>query len=84
MVQKDNKSKVHRAGKGQPLQMVRPWQIPDNRVRRRFPESSNPTRQLQLLLWGSTPLLKQKAGGLMYRVRSFFSRLSARFRERTP
>ena len=84
MVQKDNKSKAQKAGKGQPLQMVRPRQVLDDRIRRRFPESSNPTRQLQLLLWGSTPLLRQKAGGLMYRIRSFFSRLSARFRARTP
>ena len=50
----------------------------DYQGRRRFPESSSPYRQLQLLLSGCTPLLKQKAGGLAYRIRSFFSGLVSR------
>ncbi|MDE6899546.1 MAG: peptidoglycan DD-metalloendopeptidase family protein [Oscillospiraceae bacterium] len=62
----------------------RPSRILDYRARRRFPESSNPYRQLQLLLRGSMPLLRQKAGSLAYRFRSFLDRMIVRMRERTP
>ena len=65
-------------------QTVRPRRILDYRAHRRFPESSSPYRQLRLLLAGSMPLLRQKAGGAMYRIRSFFSKLALRLRERTP
>ncbi len=87
MTLKDNNHKARKTGKEQavqPSQVVRPRQAPDNHTRRRFPESSNPYRQFQLLVQGSMPLLRQKAGGLLYRFRSFFSRLAARVRERTP
>ena len=50
-------------------QLVRPRQSQDSR-RRRFPESSSPYRQLQLLLSGSMPLLRQKAREAVYHVRS--------------
>lgn len=62
----------------------RPRRPLNYRIHRRFPESSSPYRQLQLLLAGSMPLLRQKAGGLMYRIRSVFSKLTARIRQRTP
>ena len=61
-----------------------PSRVMDYRARRRFPESSSSYRQLQLLLRGSMPLLQQKVKSLWYRVRSFFTRLVARIRERTP
>lgn len=57
----------------------RPGSI-DFRARRRFPESSSPYRQMQLLLAGCMPLLKRKAAGLAYRLRSFFSTLAAHAR----
>lgn len=53
----------------------------DYRLRRRFPEASGSFRQLQLLLLGSMPLLRQKMKGLVYRVRSFFSGLAVKARE---
>lgn len=67
-----------------PAPARRPGRALDYRARRRFPESSSPYRQLQLLLSGSAPLLKQKVRSLAYRVRSFFDRLAVRLRERTP
>jgi len=53
----------------------------DNRTRRRFPESSSPYRQLQLLLIGCLPMVRQKASGGLYRVRSRFSALAGKMRE---
>ena len=53
----------------------------DYRLRKRFPESSSSFRQLQLLLKGSTPLLRQKLRGFVYRVRSFFSTLAVKARK---
>ena len=53
----------------------------DIQGRRRFPESSSPYRQLQLLLAGSMPLVRQKAGGAAYRLRSLFSALVSRARD---
>lgn len=93
MFQRDKK---RTAKKAQPARTAKPKHAastPDSRPRRavnyhrshrRFPESSNPYRQLQLLLAGSMPLLRQKVGGLMYRIRSVFSKLAARIRQRTP
>lgn len=73
-----------RVAPSQSSQPARPRRNMDYRARRRFPESSSPYRQLQLLLAGSMPLLRQKVRGLMYRVRSFFSELAARIRQSTP
>lgn len=56
----------------------------DCQGRRRFPESSNSYRQLQLLLSGSMPLLKQKMSGIGYRIRAFFSRAAAWMRTSAP
>ncbi len=99
MFQKENKNKAEKnktdrtARRAAPVRAAsaasssppgRPRRILDYRAHRRFPESSSPYRQLQLLLRGSMPLLRQKGGGLAYRFRSFFSKLSARARERTP
>lgn len=53
----------------------------DDQLRRRFPETSSSFRQLELLLAGSRPLLRQKLKGLAYRVRSFLSRLAVKTRE---
>lgn len=53
----------------------------NHRLRRRFPESSSPARQFQLLLAGSMPLLRQKRRSFICRVRSFFSRLAGKNRE---
>ena len=50
------------------------------RDRQRFPESNSAYRQLQLLLAGSMPLLRQRARGLMYRVRSAISEFVTRTR----
>ncbi len=76
---------AEKAGAGKSAgQTVRPRRILDYRAHRRFPESSSPYRQLRLLLRGSMPLLRQKAGGLKYQIRSVFSKLAARLRERTP
>ena len=50
----------------------------DYRARRRFPESSSPYRQLQLLLAGSMPLVRQKVRGAGSRVRSLASKLPSR------
>lgn len=61
-----------------------PSRVLDYRARRRFPESSSPYRQFQLLLRGSMPLLRQKVKSLWYRVSSFFTGMVARVRERTP
>lgn len=55
---------------------------PAYRINRRFPESSSTSRQLQLLLAGSMPLLRQKAGGAAYRFRSFFSTLALKLKRR--
>ena len=65
------------AAKRSVFQLTRPRQLQD-RNRRRFPESSSPYRQFQLLVSGSMPLLRQKVRDFLYRVRScmdeFFSR----------
>lgn len=53
---------------------------PGYRVRQNFPESSRPTRQLQLLLIGSKPLLRQKAAGVKYRIDSFRNGIVAKWR----
>jgi len=55
----------------------------DNRMRRRFPESSNSYRQLRLLLAGCMPLVRQKFAGALYRVRAPFSKLAGKVRETT-
>ena len=60
-------------------QLVRPRQVQDNR-RRRFPESSSPYRQLQLLLSGSMPLLRQKVREAIYRMRSAIDAALSRHR----
>ena len=52
------------------------------RINRRFPESNNTSRQLQLLLAGSMPLLRQKVSGAAYRLRSFFSTLALKTKTR--
>lgn len=67
--------------KAQPAaaQLVRPRQVQDNR-RRRFPESSSPYRQLQLLLSGSMPLLRQKVREAIYRMRSAIDAALSRHR----
>lgn len=98
MIRKDKKDKAQKNRKTQPPAQTRserpaaparsvarrPGRILDYRARRRFPESSSPYRQMQLLLSGSMPLLRQKVGGLKYRIRSFLSKLTARIRARTP
>ena len=61
-------------------QLVRPRRVPDYRNRRRFPESSSPYRQLQLLLSGSMPLLRQKLRDAVYRVRSAIDGVVSRHR----
>ena len=53
------------------------------RDRQRFPESNSAYRQLQLLLAGSMPLLRQRARGLIYRVRSAISEFVTRMRRVT-
>ena len=45
---------------GTPARPGQPSRVLDYRARRRFPESSSSFRQLQLLLRGSMPLLRQK------------------------
>lgn len=93
MVQKKDKKATEEpkqsvyAARGQRTAQVRPGRpsrVLDYRARRRFPESSSPYRQLQLLLSGSMPLLRQKVKSLWYRIRAFFTSLLARIRERTP
>lgn len=93
MAQKDTRKKAVKKNKpAQPAdikhtapvqvpQSYRPRRAVDSRLLKRFPESSNPYRQFQLLLSGCMPLLRQKAKGLAYRFRSFFSGLAGKVRE---
>ena len=93
MAQKDIKKKAvkkdkpgtaaqpkHAADSKPSLWSVRTQRTVDYRVRRRFPESNSSYRQLQLLLAGCMPLLRQKMMGLGYRIRSFFSKLAVKAR----
>jgi len=57
--------------------------IPGYRDRQRFPESNSSYRQLQLLLAGSMPRIRQKMAGLGYQIRSTVSELISRLRNRT-
>lgn len=88
MARKDSKNKAQqkkmKKTPGEAPQTRHAARILDYRARRRFPESSNPYRQIRLLLRGSMPLVRQKMGGLKYRIRSFFSKLAAQARARTP
>ena len=63
-------------------QPARALRAPVGRINRRFPESSSASRQLQLLLAGSMPLLRQKVRGAAYQVRSFFSTLALKIKTR--
>ncbi len=63
-------------------QPARAFRAPVGRINRRFPESSSASRQLQLLLAGSMPLLRQKVRGAAYQVRSFFSTLALKIKTR--
>ena len=63
-------------------QSARVRRAPAYRINRRFPGSSNTSRQLQLLLAGSMPLLRQKCSGAVYRLRSIFSNLARRIKMR--
>ncbi len=63
-------------------QPARALRAPVGRINRRFPESSSASRQLQLLLAGSMPLLRQKVCGAAYQVRSFFSTLALKIKTR--
>lgn len=63
-------------------QPVRVRRAPAYRINRRFPESSSASRQLQLLLTGSMPLLRQKFSGAAYRLRSLFSTLALKIKTR--
>jgi len=63
-------------------QLTRPRQVQD-RSRHRFPESSSPYRQLQLLLSGSMPLLRQKVQEAIYRIRSAIDGALSRHRRDT-
>ncbi|MCI9213939.1 MAG: peptidoglycan DD-metalloendopeptidase family protein [Oscillospiraceae bacterium] len=63
-------------------QPARAFRAPVSRINRRFPESSSASRQLQLLLAGSMPLLRQKVRGAAYQVRSFFSTLALKIKTR--
>ena len=78
---KDAPAKAARARHAAP-QSASVRRAPAYRINRRFPESSSTSRQLQLLLAGSMPLLRQKTGGAAYRVRSFFSSLALRIKAR--
>lgn len=61
-------------------QLVRPRRVQDYRNRRRFPESSSPYRQFQLLVSGSMPLLRQKVRDAVYRMRSAIDEVISRHR----
>ena len=63
-------------------QPARALRAPVGRINRRFPESSSASRQLQLLLAGSMPLLRQKVRGAAYQLRSFFSTLALKIKTR--
>ena len=63
-------------------QPTRALRAPVGRINRRFPESSSASRQLQLLLAGSMPLLRQKVRGAAYQLRSFFSTLALKIKTR--
>ena len=63
-------------------QPARALRAPVGRINRRFPESSSASRQLQLLLAGSMPLLRQKVRGAAYQVRSLFSTLALKIKTR--
>ena len=82
MIQKDMKKKADRKeaparkAKRASAPAARVHRAPAYRINRRFPESSSSSRQLQLLLAGSMPLLRQKLRGAAYRLRSFFSALA--------
>ena len=57
--------------------------IPGYRDRQRFPESNSAYMQLQLLLAGSMPMLRQKMAGFTYQVRSSLSECVSRLRRMT-
>ena len=95
MVQKNAKKKVDKkaSSKETPAkaavkakhiapQPARALRAPVGRINRRFPESSSASRQLQLLLAGSMPLLRQKVRGAAYQLRSFFSTLALKIKTR--
>ena len=63
-------------------QPARAFRAPVGRINRRFPESNSASRQFQLLLAGSMPLLRQKVHGAAYQVRSFFSTLALKIKTR--
>lgn len=63
--------------------MIRSQRPVDAHMRRRFPEASSSYRQLQLLAKGCMPMVRQKMMGLLYRVRSFFSKLAGKVHETT-
>ncbi|MDE7262936.1 MAG: M23 family metallopeptidase [Oscillospiraceae bacterium] len=59
--------------------LARPRRVPD-RNRRRFPESSSPYRQFQLLVAGCMPLMRQKIKDALYQARSAIDEVLSRHR----
>ena len=70
------------AADAQRAALVRPRRVQDYGSRRRFPESSSPYRQFQLLVSGCMPLLRQKLKDLLYQVRSAIDERLSRRRQR--